>query len=196
MELNKRITALENELKVTKGEIKKLLVDIREILNNMENPFYDVRKIEDVEALEKEKEDEYDESAQEAGKKPVDKSDKREKIPEKLPKISLQNGIDIFTLTELMRWVDYTLATIGRSKLNEILDLYALTGHLSEKVKEVISKIANLSSENVAEEGKATMKDHITVICQLNAILNPDEDQRVMMRSIYEEMPWRSKMEV
>ena len=30
---------LEEEMKLLKGEIKKILIDIREIMNNLENPY-------------------------------------------------------------------------------------------------------------------------------------------------------------
>ncbi len=232
MELNQRIISLENELKVVKGEIKKLLVDIREMMNNMENPFYNTKDTESLKETfmtqgntdghENNKASSYqrgdethkltpgiDETAQ-----PVDTAEQKEKISkisesvdkprqyekikqgegaqEKILGVSLETGVDIFTLTEFMRWADYALATIGRARLNEVVDLYAVNGHLSEKTSELILKIANLSSKDIVEEGEATMKAHITVVTWLNAILNPDESVRRMAHSIYEEMPWRN----
>jgi hypothetical protein len=40
MELEKRVADIEMDLKVVKGEIKDLLVDIRDLINKSENPFY------------------------------------------------------------------------------------------------------------------------------------------------------------
>ncbi|MDQ1274520.1 MAG: hypothetical protein QG610_91 [Euryarchaeota archaeon] len=39
MELEKRVDEIETELKVMKGEIRELLVDIRDLVNKNENPF-------------------------------------------------------------------------------------------------------------------------------------------------------------
>ena len=39
MELIERINSLEKEIKVLKGEIKSILVDFRESMNLLENPF-------------------------------------------------------------------------------------------------------------------------------------------------------------
>ena len=39
MELDKRVAEIETELKIMKGEIKELLVDIRDLVNKNENPF-------------------------------------------------------------------------------------------------------------------------------------------------------------
>ncbi len=47
MESDNRLISLENEFKIVKGEIKVLLIDIREIMNNMENPFYNTQGITD-----------------------------------------------------------------------------------------------------------------------------------------------------
>lgn len=38
--LSERVSKLEEEVKITKGEIKRVLVDIREMMNYAENPFY------------------------------------------------------------------------------------------------------------------------------------------------------------
>jgi archaellum component FlaD/FlaE len=245
MELNQKMASLENELRLVKGEVKKLLVDIREIMNNMENPFYDVQNKsaggpsfeihmagggDELPGFKTSKEREMEnkdvksagsirETVQESDKyfQPADKpergipqdlaemlkqyeemkhrEDMQKEVPKEMPKenpgILHENGIDIFTLTELMRWTDHTLMTIGRDKLDRILDLYTLTGHLSQDLKDIVKNIANLSDQDTAEDGAATVKDHITVISHLNVILNPNESDQRVLRSIYEEMPWR-----
>ncbi|MFQ6119309.1 MAG: FlaD/FlaE family flagellar protein [Methanosarcinales archaeon] len=38
--INERLTDLEEDVKVIKGTIKKLVIDIRELMSNMENPFH------------------------------------------------------------------------------------------------------------------------------------------------------------
>lgn len=231
MELNQKMASFESELKLVKGEVKKLLVDIREIMNNMENPFYNVQNKsaggrDELPGSTTSKEREMDneevktagsilETVQESDKylRPADKPEKgippdlaemlkkyeemkhreeiQKEVPGEIPGILHENGIDIFTLTELMRWTDHTLMTIRRDKLDKILDLYTLTGHLSEEVKDIVKNIANLSDQDTAEDGIITVKDHITVISHLNVILNPNESDQRVLRSIYEEMPWR-----
>lgn len=49
MELDKRVNEIETELKIMKGEIKELLVDIRDLVNKNENPFCSVPKLEALE---------------------------------------------------------------------------------------------------------------------------------------------------
>lgn len=266
MELEDRVATLETEFKIIKGEIKALLLDVRETVNDMENPFRspgqaigspegmnerlaeardfpaienplikEISAADNIEAVIDEKngkipeekalaieekfpaaevkkfrleepEDEKPENRpeiqgiieklQENSPQPVRESPKiteapeiqekkaePEEAPRELPNIRMENGINTYTLVELMRWTDYTLSTIGRKKLEEVLDLYALTGHLPEKVKDVILNIAKLSTANVAEDGQATMKDNITVVSQLHEILSP-EDSGQKIRSM------------
>jgi len=266
MELEDRVATLETEFKIIKGEIKALLLDVRETVNDMENPFRspgqgmgipggmnerlaeakdfpaienplmreisaaneidamieeekeevpeatelpvaekfpaaEVKKfrLEDPEEENPENEPEIQEiqaeilkiSQEPAPKVPEiaedpdiqEKTAKPEEAPREVPKITMENGVDTYTLVELMRWTDYTLSTIGRKRLEEVLDLYALTGHLPEKVKDVILNIAKLSTANVAEDNQVTMTDNITVISQLHEIISPeDSGQKILSR--------------
>ena len=117
-----------------------------------------------------------------------------EEMLEETPEIQPDNGFDIYTLAELMRWADYTLATIERSKLDMLLDLYVLTGHIPETLKDIISKITDLSNQEIAEGSASTMQDHISAMFQLNAILGTSESDQKAIYSIYGELPWRKVM--
>jgi len=48
MELIERINSLEKEIKVLKGEIKSILVDLRESMNLLENPFASIEHLKAV----------------------------------------------------------------------------------------------------------------------------------------------------
>jgi len=124
--------------------------------------------------------------------KQYEEAKQSEGMPEEIPGILHDNGFDIYTLAELMRWTDYTLKTIERGKVGELLDLCVLTGHISETLKDTVSKIADLSTQEVAEGSTSTMKDHIAAMFQLNAVLNPSESDQKAIYSIYGELPWRT----
>jgi archaellum component FlaD/FlaE len=195
MELDKRVEELETELKVVKGEIKDLLMDIRDTVNKNENPFcngqrHGASKLETKEkGTEKENQLPVNEEKLENEKnKEIAHEPVRTVSPDEVTEenILLQKNqmqaiepenqarkIDTFTLVELMRWVDFAVRTIGHSNLKVLLDLYAVTGQLPEEVKSIIENIANLPIEEPAGEEKVNMKDNITVLSQLNAILNP-----------------------
>ncbi len=205
MELDKRVAGIETELKIIKGEMKELLVDIRDRMNSEENPFCKIRNqgAQNFEALKNEaavEEETADQSKQEETmqgtlecetpyKEVPEKGD-----PEKEKKLSFRDGIDTFLLVELMRWVDYAVRTIGHRNLENLLNLYTVTGELSDEVKGIIQNIENLSTEETAEENEVNMKDNIMVISQLSAILNPEESG-TRIQPIYEEKSGGEKKE-
>ncbi|MHC1635621.1 MAG: hypothetical protein ACXQTS_03225 [Candidatus Methanospirareceae archaeon] len=211
MELNERINALEGELKLLKTEIKKVLIDLREMLNNYENPFIDIEQLKrmrdsatnetDVKRIkmeEKKEEGNNEKGVEENQLQPqaqpqAQPQPQPQLQPQPQPKIAkelLSTGkIDIFTLTQLMKWADHSLATIGKEKLNKIIDLYELTGRLPREIKEVISKIEELS--NVTEEKKEVdMKDCILAIYQLDRIITGDVTQTPFLLSEEEIAKW------
>jgi archaellum component FlaD/FlaE len=183
MELDKKIEEFETELKVVKGEIKGLLVDIRDLVNRNENPFYNIQKYGvsglETDFPEAEFENENNkEIAQESANDicPDEVPEKNKPRQETVQAIEPENQvrkIDTFALIELMRWVDYAVRTVGHSNLRVLLNLYSLTGHLPEKAKCVIENITSLPIEEPEGKGIVNMKDNITVLAQLNAILNP-----------------------
>jgi len=221
MELDKRVNEIETELKIVKGEIKELLVDIRDLMNKNENPFCNIQgigalklKVPEEECADKQPDVTCN---GESGLKPAagisESGDQNVKNSESSPKLTssgqenpvqdvqkqemnrpeTDRKIDTFTLVELMRWVDYAVRTIGHSNLEELLNLYTLTGHLPEETKGIIKNIANLSIEEPAGEDGVSMKDNIMVLSQLSAILSP-EGFRKNIQPLYETSPcWKEK---
>lgn len=102
-----------------------------------------------------------------------DRDGDREEM-KKLAKITGEGAekIDIFALTQLMKWADNSLSNIGKEKLDKILDLYDLTGRIPKETKDMISNIEALSDVNHAKEKEEIeMKDYILAIYQLDRIL-------------------------
>lgn len=282
MEQDNKIIELESEFKVLKGEIKKLLVDLREIMNNAENPFCNIN-LDDLSTLEDECAENPEKtaiieshclnetplpssnvldtvrgpaagSAEYAGnivkspylnetpfpssnvldtvRVPADEStankektvkssylnetplpsskllyavrgpaagsaEKYEELmsPEAKDQTTLLSSLtdktenNLVIYIELMRWVDSTLCTIDKPKLKELLELYELMVHLPKRIKEIITKIIDLSTEKTTGY-RASMKDYVNTILQLNAILNPTELDQRLIPIIYEGIPW------
>lgn len=207
MELDKRVGEIETELKIMKGEIRELLIDIRDLVNKNENPFCSIPFPEALKNQVPVKDNTADNKPVVSGNKEVecktsqknsetgDKIIKNDEDPMKLcmpdqrspaqniqekenkkklnrPQMENFRKIDTLMLVELMRWVDYAVRTVGHNNLKELVNLYTLTRQLPEETKRIIENIANLSIEEPAEEEKVSMKDNITVLSQLDAILS------------------------
>ena len=207
MELIERINGMEGEVKVIKAEIKNVLIDLRELMNNYENPFINVEQLSGVK--EREKEVIRAEREKKDKEHEVVRDDKEEELPtvreypqlqpesESEPEITapefttkrdtekdreerkkLEHAhlkvekVDIFKLTQLMKWADISLSNIGKDKLNELIDLYELTGRLPKETKDIISRIEDLSSINSAPVGDdIEIKDCILALYQLDRIV-------------------------
>lgn len=222
MELDKRVTGIETELKIIKGEVRGLLVDIRDQMNRTDNPFCRIQsqgapkdeapKKENPVEVEKTEEKAQEEKApvhQGHLEKTEADSDSinpdaiqaaRETVKREVatPEImqestdSTRKEIDTLMLVELMRWVDYAVRTVGHNNLDELLNLYNATGHLSDELRGVLQNIANLSTEEPAEASRVSMKENIMVLSQLSAILNPGNSGG-KIQPIYGESGWKGE---
>lgn len=213
MELNERINALEGELKLVKAEIKKVLVDLREMMNNYENPFVNVEQLNKVSEQkpaeeanpeikpEEEPEPQVYPAAPTAVTTTTKEERSKDKDREELKKIEKAKAqlkakgmdkIDVYTLTQLMKWADNWLAKIGKDKLNEIISLYDFTGRLPKENKEIISKIVDLSGVDVdaTKKEKIEMKDCIIAIYQLDRIVTGETTQAPILFSEEELSKW------
>ncbi len=88
--------------------------------------------------------------------------------------------IGVLMLTKLMKWTDDTLRIIGKTKLNETLDLYEHTGKLSQEVKDLIYRIEDIFSatafNHAKEDDEIEMKDCILAVDQLDRIITGEPE--------------------
>ena len=281
MELVERISALENEQKLVKSEIKKVLIDLREMMNAAENPFSYLEQLQeagvggvDRKRLEKLEEDvkQLKEMGMDGGNEIEERIKKLEETMEELKEIGngideeklknleddmqelkeLSNAeveqlknleaaieklaeaetetqtqaqtqlqsekpiihnpmtaasaasaseseselkkigagtgigtgtagmgigsesaiVDTVTLAQLMQWADTALNLIGAEKLNQIVELYELTGRISREMKNTILKVAELPDAVLSpEKGHIEMRHCIIALLDLHRIL-------------------------
>ena len=232
MELNNKIMAIEEEVKLIKTEIKTVLVDLRETMNSYENPFVNAgppvknsadrgitanpNSEESVPATEPAKEpvnepinappEQYNpQAAAVPVNAPPEPYKEHPGIPPKnveyseLKRGGINNGgvidniyqnklaggtnIDIITLTRLMNWTDNALYTIGKDKLNAIIDLYDATGRLPKETKDVIIRIEVFSPANSRPpvDKAAEMKDCIDVLYHLDKIVSGESQAHILL---------------
>jgi len=111
--------------------------------------------------------------------------------------VGVGNGsgiVDTITLAQLVQWSDHTLNLIGMEKLNQIVELYELTGRISKEMKDTISKVAELP-DAVLSPGRG--KNHvetkhcIVALCELDRILTGEHnDLFVLLKDLcYDHKP-------
>ena len=82
-----------------------------------------------------------------------------------------RNGtMELGTLAGMMQWASKAVGRIGRKKVEAIVEVYELSGHLSPEQKEVLLKVLNLT-EGEKPEGPVSTRECIAVLVQLDALL-------------------------
>lgn len=168
-----KISKLEKDVEVIKGSIKKLLMDIRETLNSLENPFQSLQNLAEVlestssskpqtiqvipvepkeekEEKREEKKEENQEIQQEQIMEEKEKEEKKEKEVQKekerveLKIIPKEVKMDLLTMYYVMRWAKSMLAKYDVYMIKGILELLESANYITSDIKELISKIVDL----------------------------------------------------
>ncbi len=86
--------------------------------------------------------------------------------------------VDTVTLAQLIQWMDSALNLIGMAKLNQIVELYALTGRIPKEMKDTILKVAELPDTVLSpEKGHIETKHCIIALCELDRILTGEHQE-------------------
>lgn len=187
-EPDRRIQALEDEIKEIKGSIKKLLLDLREQMTNIENPFRDLKGLTTlIQAPAVSKEEEEEETEEETEEEKKAEEERKESaaipLPEKLPeKMGEKRGIGIteeefmdpFLVSNLVDWTREMLSKYGRRRFEEILELSLLLGYASEKIVKIIHKISHLCPDTMVSIKEINTNDLVADLHKLHTIVKGD----------------------
>jgi hypothetical protein len=192
-----KLENLEREVDVLKASVKKLLIDIRERMNEMENPFtlgvqggFQPARVE--EAVEKEEEVE-ESPAQPAAKTPLPAPAPQApqgipadllaglqaqiaaadslvpKAPAKAEKLRLQKVHNLF------EWTGKAVKKYGFDRLEMMLDSYATMGYLERDEVAQVREIARLMPASLGEADEMKAEDFVSELYVLNRILDPTD---------------------
>jgi len=192
-----KLENLEREVDVLKASVKKLLIDIRERMNEMENPFtlgvqggFQPARVEEAAG----KEEEAEESpAQPAAKTPLPVPAPQPpqgipadllaglqaqiaaadalvpKAPAKAEKLRLQKVHNLF------EWTGKAVKKYGFDRLEMMLDSYATMGYLERDEVAQVREIARLMPASLGEADEMKAEDFVSELYVLNRILDPTD---------------------
>lgn len=94
--------------------------------------------------------------------------------------------VDTITLAQLVQWADTTLNLVGMEKLNQVVELYELTGRISKEMKDTIFKIVELPDIALTPEKEHVETKHcIIALCELDRILTGrNQDLFVLLKDL------------
>ncbi|WP_342675831.1 hypothetical protein [Methanofollis sp. UBA420] len=195
-----KLANLEREVDLVKISVKKLLIDIRERMNEMENPFVfaaggmgsmPAAKTEEVEEdAEDEVEDEAvpDTPAQKPKAKAGDdlaalKADENllanlhahlaaTQAAVQQPR---QEKLRLQKVHRLFEWTGKAVKKYGYDRLEMMLDSYASMGYLSHEEVSQVKEIARLMPASLGEVDEMKAEEFVSELYVLNRILDPND---------------------
>ncbi|AGK60853.1 hypothetical protein Asulf_00845 [Archaeoglobus sulfaticallidus PM70-1] len=189
-----RIAKLEEEVNMLKGSIKKLLIDLREIMNNLENPFQILQKLTDPLSSVQTVQGVPTPIIEEDGEKKRGKEEKKGEedvsgemskllnVEERIPKVDEEKvdedmpkdfrikakQIDPISLHRLVEWTNEMVMRYGEETLIKLVEVFQMVGYISPEVKEVVVMLSSLVRDG-------DISDAVIDLYKLYIILNPED---------------------
>lgn len=191
-----KLANLEREVDLVKTSVKKLLIDIRERMNEMENPFvFAANGMNAAPAAPKEEEVEEeieDEVEEDVPDTPVQKP--KVKAGEDLAALKAdenllanlhahlaavqqprQEKLRLQKVHRLFEWTGKSVKKYGYDRLEMMLDSYASMGYLSRDEVSQVKEIARLMPASLGEADEIKAEEFVSELYVLNRILDPND---------------------
>ncbi len=172
--LEERISRIEKDVETLKGSIKKLLIDLREILNNLENPFQNLQDIaEGLIPIKQIDENKPKQRSEESIKDTREDKERAEKKTEEkktvVEEVKTETQFDIIKLLNTVEWVKKALEKYDSNTLKTLLDVLELSGLISPDFKKTVIKLIDLLSLDYC------IDEMILDLYRLYKIINPED---------------------
>jgi len=158
-----KVASLEEEVAEIKGSIKTLLMDIRETMGVLENPFQNIQGIANISSAivnpkaiedqppkneEIEKEDESDDSDLEMERVPKNLFEDLRKAAKKQPKRTDSKLIDPISFYRTIVWSKDMVEKYDQDAIKELIEVFSLLGYIPGEIKEIIIRVVEILIKN------------------------------------------------
>lgn len=186
--IESKVANLEEEVTEIKGSIKNLLMDIRETMSVLENPFQNIQGIANISGAlvdpkpadngnkeahppkDEPKENESDdidlELMEQIHKSPFE--DMRQ-AAQKLPKRNNSKLIDPLSFYRTIVWSKDMAGKYDQDTIKELIGVFSLLGYIPDDIKEIILKVIEILGKN------NNLDDAVVDLYRLYHILNPED---------------------
>ncbi|MDD1666185.1 MAG: hypothetical protein LUQ23_01445 [Methanomicrobiales archaeon] len=187
-----KILKLQEEMDLLKTSIKKLLIDIRDRLNERDNPFTHPGISYNTPNLFEDKEGEKA-AGEEAGAGEAGEDDTREKsVSEELASMLRENGklpslthlasqrpgekLRLRKVHRLFGWTSKIINRYGHDRLEILLQAYASMGYLTDDMAGQIREIGRLLPASLGDLHVIGPDEFVSELYILNRILDPQDN--------------------
>jgi hypothetical protein len=185
--IESKVASLEEEVTEIKGSIKTLLMDIRETMGVLENPFQNIQGIANISSAivspkpvdepkenmapkkEEIEEDEPEDSDLEMEKVPKNFFEDLKKAAKKQPKRADSKLIDPISFYKTIVWSKDMVGKYDQEAIKELIEVFSLLGYIPSEIKEIIVRVIEILGKN------NNLDDAVLDLYRLYHILNPED---------------------
>lgn len=113
-----------------------------------------------------------------------------ESTPLAPPPAALDNAVaemDLVTLVSVVRWVDQAVQRLGQRRVDALLDVWHMTGRISEPTRDMIQKLCSLTHED--EDERVPLRELVAMMIQMEAVLDTEESTNSRLLAMLFEGP-------
>lgn len=183
--IESKVATLEEEVTEIKGSIKNLLMDIRETMSVLENPFQNIQGIANISSAimnpkdeipedlppkkDEVKEDEPEDDDLEMEKVPKNFFEDLKKAAKKQQKKGDSKLIDPISFYKTIVWCKDMVGKYNQDAIKELIEVFTLLGYIPGEIKEIIIRILEILFKN------NNLDDAVLDLYRLYHILYPDD---------------------
>ncbi|MDQ1276330.1 MAG: hypothetical protein QG610_1906 [Euryarchaeota archaeon] len=183
--IESKVASLEEEVAEIKGSIKSLLMDIRETMSVLENPFQNIQGIANISSAivspkPEEVPDRHPKKEEIEEDEPEDEDLEMEKVPKnffedlkKAAKRQQKRGdsklIDPISFYKTIVWCKDMAGKYNQDAIKELIEVFTLLGYIPGEIREIIVKVLEILFKN------NNLDDAVVDLYRLYHILYPDD---------------------
>lgn len=184
--IESKVANLEEEVTEIKGSIKALLMDIRETMGVLENPFQNIQGIANISSAivspkpidenpeDKAPQEEIEDESDDEDLEPVEQIPKNfiedlKKAAKKQLKKDDSKLIDPVSFYRTIVWSKDMVGKYDQDAIKELIEVFSLLGYIPGNLKEIIIKVIEILGKN------NNLDDAVLDLYRLYNILNPED---------------------
>lgn len=186
--IESKVANLEEEVNEIKGSIKTLLMDIRETMGVLENPFQNIQGIANISSAmvnpkpvdegpkegmdpkkEEIEEDETEDEDLEIERIPENFFEDLKKAAKKQSKRADSKLIDPISFYKTIVWSKDMVGKYDQEAIKELIEVFSLLGYIPGEIKEIIVRVVEILGKN------NNLDDAVMDLYRLYHILNPED---------------------